>query len=137
MDADCPQAVDRCEDVQVCENIGAQPHSCNPQPCGNVTGCFPPGCRLQWSDATTDIVFTNQQFFLGVGLVSELVTDGDFVRASCLGPFSASAADDPLDPNPGEARYFLGRTTVGVSCVDFGDSSLNPDVRDALDPVCP
>ncbi len=85
----------------------------------------------------SDIVFTNQQFFLGVGLVSELISDGDFVRASCLGPFSALAADDPLDPNPGEARYFLGRTGVGVSCVDFGDSSLNPDVRDALDPVCP
>ena len=44
----------------------------------------------------------------------------------------------PMRTNlPGEARYFLARTVAGVSCVDYGDSSLVPDPREALDATCP
>jgi hypothetical protein len=136
--SDCPLGL--CEDVEVCEDIQSQ--SCGEtedQYCalGNpVDQCFPPGCELDWNAEGSGVSFTKQQFVMSVGLVSEVRSDGDFDAAECLGPFTRSAEDLPFDPDPGEARYYLTRAVAGVSCLDHGDSGLEPDPRDALDDTC-
>jgi hypothetical protein len=76
------------------------------------------------------------------GAISQLVFDRGYARAGCL---ANSLADTPFTdsrPGPpvGQAAYYLvrGRNACGLGT--YGDSSLGPDPRDALDagtPACP
>ena len=139
-DEDCAFPV--CEGFEPCENLQSQ--TCDGpfeyQSCGEtnpVGHCFPPGCPLLWNDAKSEIAFTKQPFFLSVGDVSEMLIDEGFSGAECHGPFAWFADDLTSDPDSDEARYYLGRAAAGVSCLDHGDSTFDPDPRDALDWTCP
>ena len=68
------------------------------------------------------------------GLMSELRADAGFARGICLGTFSQSPAADPLSNPPlGDVRYYLARGSSSGSCFSYGNSTLIPDPRDALD----
>ena len=95
------------------------------------------GCSITVTDDGTGtlIWFTpeSSEFEVVSGLLSELLADGGFSRTACLGTFSTSPAVDTLPgPDPGDARYYLAN---GPSCMSagYGDSSVVPDPRDALD----
>lgn len=72
-------------------------------------------------------------FELRYGLLSELLSDGGFDRAVCLGRYSGGSVEPFLpDPDPGEGYYVIAR---GFNvCVDegFGMSMATPDPRAAL-----
>jgi hypothetical protein len=73
---------------------------------------------------------------LALGSLSDLRADGGFSRAACLGTLSNPALDPTGSPASGEGLYFVGRGTAG--CSTYGDSSLDPDPRDALGSIpCP
>ena len=59
---------------------------------------------------------------------------GGFSLATCLGTFPASPAVDDLPAPPlGDGRYYLARGQTNCVGAGYGDSSLLPDPRDALD----
>jgi len=73
------------------------------------------------------------EFTVVAGYLSDLLADGDFSRATCLGTYSANPAVDMLpEPPVGDGRYYLARGLTSCVGAHYGDSSLTPDPRDAL-----
>ncbi len=100
---------------------------------------FNPGaayCRLTLEDTGSTLLHFPEPFVVATGLESELSSDQNYSRASCLGFFATDPGTDPsLDPSPGETRYYLARGTD--RCFGYGDSSLFSDPRDGLDAADP
>jgi hypothetical protein len=88
-------------------------------------------------NATDTLIWFNPgtgAFDLVTGLLSDLRGDGDYSRATCMGRFSESPAADPLPaPTPGDGHYYLARGLRNCLGAHYGDSSLTPDPRDALE----
>jgi len=144
----CSQTGGPCETDDDCPGGGFPPDRClisqtcndqqNPQSClGHSVGSC--GDRVG---------FTSQPFDVVSGLMSELLVDSDYGRASCHGtnfplglfPFEEAAMtiDDPTaPPPPDDAVYIMMRAVEGLSCLSHDDSSLDPDPRDLLDAICP
>ena len=80
-----------------------------------------------------DVGGLQSDLYVATGFLAELREDRNFDRSGCLGLFidTTQAVDDRPDPAPGTGYYYLARGT----CSDptYGDSSLVPDPRDALD----
>jgi len=75
------------------------------------------------------------EFHVVAGALSDLRAAGNFDEAICLAGFVTSTVDAMPDPPVGDGRYYLVR---GVGhCLSYGDSSLIPDPRDALDAANP
>jgi len=111
--------------------------------CGLVVGAGE-ATELRFLSHDEDVFGTPTDFDVRGGLLSELRSDGDFSRATCLGRFLSSPAEDPLpDPPPGDGRYYLARALAAVNACEaagYGEAEgVAPDPRDALDPLgaCP
>ena len=80
------------------------------------------------------------EFQVRTGRLLRLRADLGFGSATCLGHFFDTPATVTLaqDPPPGDGYYFLAERLRGTSCLSYGDSTLDPDSRDALDamPEC-
>jgi len=92
--------------------------------------------RLQ-GNAPTTIGFSpdsaSVSFNVVSGLLSGLRATNDFSAATCLGTFSANPATDESMPPLGDAFYYLARGLSVCAADGYGDSTLDPDPRDALD----
>ena len=73
------------------------------------------------------------------GNIADLRADGDFSSACTLtsGLTDPDAIDSRLLPLPGDGFYFLVQAVNGCSDGTFGDGTLTPDGRDALDAALP
>jgi hypothetical protein len=76
------------------------------------------------------------------GLVSELVADGGFARATCsAAAWPTSPFTDTRVPPLGDARYYLVRAhgPDGVGTYGYGEPQAREDLRDPLDDtaICP
>jgi len=75
-------------------------------------------------------------FDVVTGSLFDLLSDGDFSRATCMGTYSTSPIDDPdPDPGPGDGRYYLASCENGYGSSSVGDPTAFPpipDPRDAL-----
>jgi hypothetical protein len=90
--------------------------------------------------AATSIRFSPDapsSFDIVTGLLSDLHANGDYSQADCLGSFSASPATDLSVPPVGTGYYYLSRGLSICAAQGYGDSTLDPDPRDALDLVGP
>src|SRR5262249_52785580 len=96
--------------------------------------------RLSWTseDPTAGVATT---YDIVNGLLGDLRTSGSFSAATCL---AGNVADTPYDdatspPPPGSGRYYLIRAQNACGAGTYGNSSLVPDPRDALDSgsTCP
>jgi hypothetical protein len=97
---------------------------------------FQCGLAVSRSGEDTVIAFSpgSGDFDLIGGDLAALHTDQGFAGAVCLGTFSATPAVDPLpDPAVGACHYYLARGLTDCPGAGYGDSSLDPDPRDALD----
>ncbi len=93
--------------------------------------------------ATTTVSWNSQSNVTGIstrydivtGLVSDLASSKSYVSATCLqsGINGVSLADPRPDPVIGQIFYYLIRAANQCGKGTFGDSSLVPDPRDALD----
>ncbi len=94
--------------------------------------------RLGWDDQRAR-AGSATTYSVVAGTLSELLSDGDFRRACTLASgLTESAAGDLLpDPSPGEATYYLVRGGNSCSNGTYGDASISPDPRDALDLALP
>jgi integrase-like protein/galactose oxidase-like protein/Kelch motif protein len=100
--------------------------------CGTLMSQSP----LQINFISHDDQVTGQppEFDVRYGLISQLRIDKDFRNAACLGHFfDTPATITSGDPNVGDGYYFLVRGTSSASCNNYGDSTLTPDPRRALD----
>jgi len=107
----------------------------------NDTLCDSGSFELQCSITVTENAGQTQIFFMpsvntfdvASGLLSDLLADGDFSEATCLGLFVASPAIDDLpEPGLGDGRYYVARGYGDCIGAGYGDSSLTPDPRDDL-----
>jgi hypothetical protein len=113
------------------------------QDCGLIVeGRGPTALRFVSHD--DDVLGTPPDFDVRVGLLSELRSDGGFARATCLGRFLSSPAQDPLpDPPSADGRYYLARALAAVNACEargYGEAEgLDPDPRGVLDAMaaCP
>lgn len=84
---------------------------------------------------------TATEYDVVTGLISGLRAAGNYSTAVCSvsGLPEASYTDLDSDPAPHEIRYWLvrARNACNVGRGTFGDSSLSPDPRDALDAGAP
>lgn len=107
--------------------------------CGIVSSGNNP-ISLRWISHDDEIAGTSPQFDARYGLLSQLKVDRTFGRAGCLGRFAATPASLTL-PTPalGDGYYYLVRGISSCTAQGYGDSTLVPDPRDALDalPICP
>ena len=73
------------------------------------------------------------------GPLSDLRATGTYTQASCLGVFDSSPVIDNTLPPAGEGHYYLARGRSCCASEGYGDSTLTPDPRDALDAggLCP
>jgi hypothetical protein len=76
-------------------------------------------------------------FDVATGLLSGLRATRSFSAATCLGTFSGAATDAGANPASGDGRYYLARGRSSCVAAGYGDSSLTPDPRDALDAHTP
>jgi hypothetical protein len=90
---------------------------------GPTTIAFSPG-----SPASFDIV---------KGLVSDLRTSGTFALAACFGSFTSTPVTDSEVPPSGDAFYYLARGRNCCAAEGYGDSTIVPDPRDALNASSP
>jgi hypothetical protein len=91
--------------------------------------------ELDLDQDETWITFTPESaaFDVVTGPLRGLLAGGDFDDAVCMGSYPSSPAIDLLaDPDPGQARYFLARGLTSCVGAGYGQSSLSPDPRDAL-----
>jgi len=95
---------------------------------------------INWITHDDQIAGTPPEFDAQYGLLSQLKADRNYSGAACLGHFNDTPATDAL-PNPavGDGYYYLVRGVSSCMAQGYGDSSLVPDPRDALDvlPICP
>ncbi len=88
---------------------------------------------LQWASQDS-AVGRDTCYDVATGVSSELSSDQDYSRVSCL---ADGLADSPYSdgrvPDPGEGYYYLvrGQNICGVGT--WGDSNITPDPRDSLD----
>ena len=95
--------------------------------------------RVSFISHDDEIFSTQPQFEMRTGLLSVLRHDLDYRSAACLGPFAGTPADVPPGTPPlGDGFYYVARGLNRPSCNDYGDSTLVPDPRRALDalPAC-
>jgi hypothetical protein len=90
---------------------------------GNAAIAFSPG-----SPASFDLVR---------GLVSDLKTSGDYSAAVCQGSSMSTMVNDAEAPPQGDVFYYLARGRNCCAVEGYGDSTLAPDPRDALDANSP
>jgi hypothetical protein len=96
------------------------------------------GCRITvTTDGPDTLIFFapgSSRFDLVTGDLADLLTEGGFSQSVCLGSYSAGdpAVDTSPDPPAGDGRYYLARGYTGCVPMQYGDSSLTPDPRDAL-----
>lgn len=86
--------------------------------------------------AATSIRFSPDapsSFDIVTGLLSDLRPNGGYSQADCLGTFSASPATDLSVPAVGNGYYYLARGLSICAAQGYGNSTLDPDPRDALD----
>jgi hypothetical protein len=78
-------------------------------------------------------------FDLVKGLLSDLRTSGDYSAAACFGWFTSTPVADAETPPVNDGFYYLARGVDCCAAEGYGDSTLVPDPRDALDAggVCP
>lgn len=79
------------------------------------------------------------EFELRYGQLSDLLADGGFDHAACLGRYSAESIPAPLpDPALGDGYYLIGRAFNVCAVEGFGMSMATPDPRAALaaTPAC-
>lgn len=94
--------------------------------------------RLAW-DSLDPVAGQGTVYDVVGGSVAELREDAGYARATCLtsglsdGPYVSAASV----PAPGDAGWYLvrGRNVCGTGT--YGDSTLTPDPRDALDAGAP
>jgi parallel beta-helix repeat protein len=107
----------------------------NDDACDSGSYEFQCSIRVDPDPGGTQIFFTpdSSGFDLVCGFLSDLQADGDFAGATCLGTFVAGPAIDTLAEPPGsDGRYYLARGLTSCVGAFYGDSSLVPDPRDAL-----
>ena len=105
------------------------------------------GVLLQPAEGATRLSWDSQDAAAGAGTVydvasgwlSDLVESGGYGDASCL---AAAVADTPYDdtsadPAAGDGVFRLIRARNTCGAGSYGDSSLLPDPRDALDATSP
>jgi len=90
----------------------------------------------------TSIAFSpgaSNSFDVVKGTMSDLRGTADYSQAACLGLFTGGPAVDAAMPAVGDAFYYLARGRSCCAPEGYGDSSINPDPRDALDAsgLCP
>ena len=108
----------------------------NDDACDSGAYEFQCSIELYLADDLTWIAFTPNQsaFDIVTGNLADLLADGGYEDALCMGSYPVSPAIDLLaDPDPGEGRYFLARGLISCMGAGYGNSSLSPDPRDALD----
>jgi hypothetical protein len=95
---------------------------------------------LYWVTHDDQVAGAAPEFDVRYGLISELRLDRGFARARCLDwYFDSPVAETLAPPPPRDGYYFLARGVSSCLFQGYGDSSLVPDPRAALDalPVCP
>ena len=97
--------------------------------------------EIAW-DSQNDTAGSATTYDVITGDVGELRTSGGYAAANCAANDHASAPFvDATAVAPGHARYWLVKAcnACNAGACTFGDSSLVPDPRDALDasPPCP
>jgi hypothetical protein len=92
---------------------------------------------VERDEENTFVIFTAgfAPFNVVTGFLSDLLADGDFSGATCLGMFSSGPAVDSLpEPLAGDGRYYLagcGGTSYGSSSI--GDDTVFPPIADPRD----
>jgi hypothetical protein len=127
-------AIDVAADCGLATDQRAQPR--NDGLCDSGAYEFQCPITLDREGGSTQIFFSPESggFDLVTGVLSDLLTDGDFIGATCLGSFPASPAVDTFaNPPVGEGHYYLARGHEDCAGAGFGVSSLVPDPRDDLD----
>jgi hypothetical protein len=73
------------------------------------------------------------------GRLSDLRGSGNYAQAACLGGFLNAPATDAGVPDAGDGFYYLARGRNCCGAEGYGDSTMVPDPRDALDlaSACP
>jgi hypothetical protein len=112
-----------------------------PEVLGDRLTKVPGGIEIAW-ESLDPVIGIGAVYDVVVGSISELRADSGFARASCV---AAGLTDTPYvdtgsDPPPGDGSYFLARGRSSCGTGTFGDGSVIPDPRDALDagtPACP
>ena len=106
-------------------------------------GIWPAGnspTTLNWISHDPEVAGTHPEFDVRYGLLSELMADRNFSRATCLGHFFDTPGMDSA-PNPpmDDGYYYMGRGLDNCIPQGYGESSLVPDPRDALSALaaCP
>jgi hypothetical protein len=108
-----------------------------PEVLGDGMGKVAGGSELTW-DSLDPVAGSGTVADVVRGMLSDLRGDRGFARATCL---ASNVADTPLlipeDPPAGSGFYYLirGRNSCGFGT--FGDGSIVPDPRDALDSGAP
>ena len=108
----------------------------NDDACDSGAYEFQCSIELYLADDLTWIAFTPDQsaFDMVTGNLADLLADGGFDDALCMGSYPVSPAFDLLaDPDPGEGRYFLARGLTSCIGAGYGNASLSPDPRNVLD----
>jgi hypothetical protein len=95
--------------------------------------------RLSWT-SQGPTAGSGTQYDVVTGTLQGLMADGDYRAATCLvGDWPEAYVDDARTPGSNDGYYYLisAKNSCGVGT--FGDSSITPDPRDALDasPPCP
>lgn len=124
---------------------------CTDNMCNPATGCvYTPfnapvevaGVRVEQGMGPTSIRFVSQDAQAGAstsydvvtGSLSDLVTDAGYDDSTCLGNFpDTPAADGSGNPGPGQGKYYLLRAKNTCGTGTYGNASVIPDPRDALD----
>lgn len=97
----------------------------------------------QGAGGPTTVSWDSQSLLVGLGTVYDLLGgdvpklggDAPFSSAVCLqNDLNSTAPEDPRpDPPAGTLRYYLARGHNGCGTGTYGNSSVSPDPRDALD----
>jgi hypothetical protein len=105
------------------------------------------GVAVSWEHGATRVAWTSQAATAGAGTTydvvsgyaSDLLATGTFGSASCLASaLAAPPYDDARSGPPAQdGFYYLVRARNGCGTATFGDASVSPDPRDALDAGAP
>jgi hypothetical protein len=105
----------------------------SPDPVTGVTVVGRTQAIVRWPAGEAGLVYE-----VAAGHVSELVADGGYDRATCIGATGGLELADPLaGPGAGEIHWYLVRAANACGPGSFGDAPLDPDPRDLLDETFP
>lgn len=94
-------------------------------------------CEMFMEDRDPTLLHFVDAFEVVTGLLSDLLSSGNFDGATCLGTFTEGPIVLSLpDPPPGEALYFVARGNGECAAPGFGTSTTPENPRAELTNVC-